>query len=61
MSVKSPVTSEGVITRATPFPDDTFTVTSGRLVPVMPPVRIPVLSVIEHWVALKLAEKLPLL
>src|SRR5262249_18240733 len=36
-------------------------VTSGRLVPLMPPLRLPSLAVIAHSVLSKLAVKLPLL
>jgi hypothetical protein len=57
--VKSPVTTDGVITSATPLPLETFTVTSGML--LMPPLKTPVLSLIAHCAVPVLALKLPLL
>jgi hypothetical protein len=61
LSVNSPVTKEGVITRATPLPLDTFTVTSGSAELPNPPLSAPVLSSIAHSAEPLLALKLPML
>jgi len=59
VSVKRPVTSEGLTSNVTPFPFDVEIFVVNEFT-VIPPLRAPVVELIVHAAPLPLALKLPL-